>query len=90
MLTKSEYSKALKNGVYEVCFKKKDGTFRIMKCTLMSALIPKTLNEVTDDVLLKPKRKENPDVLSVFDLEKNSWRSFRIESVATFKEISIR
>ena len=32
------------------------------------------------------KKKENPDTISVWDIDKNGWRSFRIDSV---KEIKI-
>jgi hypothetical protein len=31
------------------------------------------------------KRPENPDVLAVWDMDNNGWRSFRIDSV---KEIA--
>jgi hypothetical protein len=87
MSTREEYAKALKSGVYEICFKKKDGTFRVMVCTLVDELIPKTLKERTEDLLLKPRRKINPAILSVYDLEKSGWRSFSLDSVATFKKI---
>lgn len=88
MVKKCDYVDALKKGVYEICFEKKDGSFRVMKCTLMSSLIPKRLDEVNEELLLTPKRKSNPNVVCAFDLEKQSWRSFRVESVATFKEIT--
>jgi len=62
------------NGV--VTFTKKDGTERVMKCTLQEALIPasQTAKENT-------ARKINKDVLAVFDLDKSAWRSFRLDSV---------
>ena len=33
----------------------------------------------------KPKRKQNPDVCSVWDFEKDAWRSFRYDSVVSIK-----
>lgn len=87
MVIKEEYIEKLKNNICEVCFKKKDGTYRVMKCTLMDSFISKTIKEINEDILLKPKRKRNDKIISVFDLEKNGWRSFCIESIITFNII---
>jgi hypothetical protein len=86
-LSKTEYKEALAQGIYQVCFEKKDGSFRVMTCTLAPELIPKTLKECADALMMKPKRKENDTVLAVYDLEKGCWRSFRIDFVATFNKI---
>lgn len=60
----------------EVTFTKVDGTVRTMRCTLRAADLP--LREATESI---KTTKYNPDTLSVFDSEKKSWRSFRIENV---------
>ena len=66
----------LKSGSITVTFTKKDGSNRVMKCTLNESLIP------SDKV---PKgestRKHNDAVRPVFDLEINEWRSFTWDSV---------
>lgn len=59
-----------------VTFTKKDGTERIMKCTLQPESLPKV--EVTED---KKTRKVNQDTIAVFDVEAKAWRSFTLKSV---------
>jgi hypothetical protein len=56
-----------------VTFEKKDGTIREMNCTLkdVPAYVPKT--EVV--------RKKSESTISVFDIDNQDWRSFRIDSV---------
>lgn len=59
-----------------ITFTKKDGTERIMRCTLRSELLP-----ITESTEPKRERKTNADIISVFDLESKSWKSFTIKSV---------
>lgn len=83
MFSKTEYKEALQNGVYDVKFIKADGTERVMTCTLMPSFLPEnTVNEEATP------RKENDNVISVWDLEKFGWRSFRIDSVISFNPYS--
>ena len=56
-------------------FQKKDGTMRVMKASLREEHMP-VFEKKTDTV-----RKVNDEVLSVGDLEKNEWRSFRFDSI---------
>jgi len=74
------FSKWLKNvlkvDVATVTFTKKDGTERIMKCTLDPKLLPPA--PVTEG---KKERKINEDVLAVYDVEAQGWRSFTIKSI---------
>lgn len=58
-----------------VTFTKSDGTEREMLCTLREDVIQST-EKKTDRT-----KKENLDVMSVWDVEKNAWRSFRLDSV---------
>lgn len=68
----------LHKGVVEVTFQKNDGTERVMKCTLYEGLVPK--------VEPSGKTKQpNPDVMPVWDIEANGWRSFRYDSIQTVK-----
>jgi hypothetical protein len=75
-MKKSEIQKILRDRVATVTFTKTDGTQRVMKCTLKESSIP---------VAHQPKgestRKENDNVLAVFDVEKEGWRSFAMDSI---------
>lgn len=76
----SEFTTWLKSVLKEtsvrVTFTKKDGSSRVMECTLDPKLLPqRTLTEST-----KP-RKSNETTISVYDLESQDWRSFIIKNV---------
>jgi len=62
-----------------ITFDKKDGTERVMKCTLMKSLLPEQMD--IEEKMDGDRVAGNPNVLAVWDLEKNDWRSFRIDSV---------
>lgn len=58
-----------------ITFVKKDGTDRVMKCTLREDLIPA-------DKSPKGSTKAQPkESLAVFDKELSDWRSFRFDSI---------
>lgn len=66
---------ALEDTIVTVVFEKKDGTLRTMNCTLMEgAAIPHV--KTTDRV-----KTPNNDTCSVWDVEKNEWRSFRYDAI---------
>ena len=65
----------LKTNTVDLTFEKKDGTIREMKCTLEETRLP-VIEKKTERV-----RKVNDDVLSIFDLEKQEWRSCRFDSI---------
>lgn len=58
-----------------VAFTKKDGSSRIMNCTLDPKRVPSFESDKTST------RKQNEDVLAVWDLDALAWRSFRWDSV---------
>ena len=66
----------------EVTFTKTDGTERTMLCTRNPNVIAEhyTAPEKKSDKTNTP----NPDVIVVFDLDKTSWRSFRIDSIKSY------
>lgn len=82
MLSKHEMREFAQRGIVTVHFVKKDGTNRKMVCTLLPEYI------IDNRQLLQegdaPKRAEHPDVLSVWDIEANDWRSFNVTSVTQF------
>lgn len=75
MLTKDKIMEFLKANVAEVRFTKSDGTERIMKCTLREDLVVPYVKK-TERV-----KVANTDVVPVFDVEKNEWRSFKVDTV---------
>ena len=82
---RNEYLKqALLDDVVEVLFVKKDGTERRMICTLKPDLLP-AQTDLEEQV---QKKTSNPDVLAVWDLENQGWRSFRYDSVIGFTKES--
>ena len=70
-MNRNELVHNLQGGLVEVTFEKVNGDIRKMLCTLQEGVIPKTTG----------KKKENKDVLAVWDLGKNAWRSFRLDSI---------
>jgi len=79
---RNEYLKGiLQNGIANVTFVKKDGTERVLRCTLS----PTELPAQTDlEKAFKQQKTPNPDVLAVWDLENLGWRSFRYDSIIGF------
>lgn len=66
----------LKVDIGTITFTKKDGTERVMKCTLNPEKLPPA--PVTEN---KKERKVNDDVMAVYDIEAEGWRSFTLKSV---------
>lgn len=82
MMNKYELKETLQNGIVTVTFTKADGTERTMKCTLIPEYIPvKPVAEGQQLLTEGLTRAENPNTLSVWDLESAGWRSFRIDSI---------
>lgn len=80
-LDKDEIMLNLREGKCIVTFEKVNGELRKMLCTLDSTLIPMEETEVGE----KRTKVANPDVVPVYDLESNGWRSFRWNSVKEFQ-----
>lgn len=64
----------LHESTVEVTFTKKDGTERVLKCTLNEDVVPPT-----GDKLHNVSRSDSAQ--PVYDIENNAWRSFRWDSV---------
>ncbi len=77
MVTVDKLKELLKEGKVTVTFTKKDGSHRVMVCTTNKDLV----TYKTPDITNKSTRKENPNQIRVYDLEKNGWRSFNYDSV---------
>lgn len=59
-----------------VTFTKKDGSERVMNCTLNPSVLP--TKQVTSE---GKTRKQPTNTISVYDINQNDWRSFTIKSV---------
>ena len=70
--------KNLQKKSMRITFTKVNGDERIMDCTLQEHMIPET-NE--------SNRKQNEEVLPVFDINKGEWRSFRLDSVTNIEAL---
>lgn len=64
-----------------VKFVKKDGTIRIMKCTLDFKKIPESKHPKTVNMPKIMKRMQDSGIINVFDLEKKDWRSVPFREV---------
>jgi len=62
-------------------FTKKDGTIRIMKCTLDFDKIPKRNHPKGVDLSRILKMMHQYGILHLYDLEKNDWRSVPFNEV---------
>lgn len=79
--TKKSVFELARKDIIRVVFTKTDGTERVMVCTLMDQFLPAILEDT------ETMTKDNPNVLSVIDLEARSWRSFRIKSIIRVETI---
>jgi len=68
------------NGV--VVFRKRDDSMRTMRCTLREEALPKQ----TD--IEERTESPNKEYLAVWDLDKNGWRSFRIDTIEDITFVS--
>jgi hypothetical protein len=62
-----------------VTFNKKDGTERVMRCTLKPEALP--VVEGVVESTSKTTKTKTEDSLSVWDLDASGWRSFRWDSL---------
>lgn len=76
IIDKDTLRSQLRDDVKTITFTKKDGTERVMKCTLSEMLIPQEH---------KPKgestHKQSDEAIAAWDVEKEGWRSFRYDSI---------
>ena len=73
--------KELHENVIDIKFLKKNGEERAMKCTWNMDFIPKADQPAADTGEAKPKKEKNENLLVVYDVEKEGWRSFNADSL---------
>lgn len=77
-MNRSDLVQKLQNKPQVVTFRKiSTGETRRMLCTLEEAKLPK---------LVGSNHRKNMDVLTVWDIEAEGWRSFRLDTVIDVKE----
>ena len=79
-LSKSTILHLLESGIVNVKFTKTDGTEREMKCTLMEHMV-KPHEKKTDR-----EKKANNNIIAVWDVDKEAWRSFRMDSIISINK----
>ena len=68
----------------KITFTKKDGTERVMNCTLDPNVLP-----LVESVQDKREKNKDKDYIAVYDTDIKAWRSFIVKSVKSFEfEIS--
>ena len=70
----------LHENVITVEFTKVNGDKRVMDCTLQESVLPPVT--ITEDA---SEKAPNPDVLCVWSVKDDGWRSFRLDSVTSIK-----
>ena len=80
-MNREEMVEGLKENLMQITFTKLDGTTRVMRCTLHKSMT-EFVNEAT-----KAKFPTNEEVIPVWDIENQAWRSFRVASVTDVKNI---
>jgi hypothetical protein len=83
MFTREGLVDILRHNIVTVTFTKVNGDERVMKCTLRSEMIP---NAPTQNGELVVEQKQSSNNVSVWDVDSQGWRSFRVASV---KSISV-
>lgn len=81
MMTRNEMIEQLQAQVCRVVFKKINGEERDMSCTLMENVLPKATK---DPLSQKKVRAVNEAVIVAWDVNKDDFRSFRVENVVSF------
>jgi len=81
MMTRNEMIEHLQAQVCRVVFKKINGEERDMSCTLMENDLPKATK---DPLSQKKVRAVNEAVIVTWDVNKDDFRSFRVENVVSF------
>ena len=74
--TRKWLTKLLAEYVVEVTFTKKDGTERVMNCTLLEDYLPETTGV---------GKAASFDAVAVYDVDSDGWRSFRWDSIKAVK-----
>ena len=84
---KSSVIQILKSGVVDLTFEKVDGTKRTGKATLDPVLVESVIGRPEEAKPDSKPRKENPDVVRFFDVDKGEFRTFKLEKLVTLADL---
>lgn len=85
MFSRESMVNDLRENICQVKFRRGDGTLRVMKATLRKDILPpQNLPIMTEEYV---PRYENPNLIQVWDVEQDAWRSFRVDSVESFEVV---
>jgi len=91
-MNKADVESLLKENVCTVKFEKTNGEKRTMKCTLVKDLLPEVLEKIVHPAETRyphlkeqSKKEQNQNVIAVYDLDKDDWRSFRISFIESIE-----
>ena len=73
-IERSTLATMLTESVQTITFNKVNGDQRVMNCTLMSKYLPAPATT-------EPSKKVNEEVLSVWDVDAQGYRSFRMNNI---------
>lgn len=76
LMTREEIIELLEVKTLKVTFTKVNGEERVMNCTLREDILPQEDGESEFD-----SRAHNPNVVPVWDVDKEGWRSFRLDNL---------
>lgn len=82
-MTREQIVETLKANVANVTFEKVDGTTRVMRCTLKHDLLPQQI-DLEEHI---SEKRVNLETLAVWDLDKEDWRSFRVDRVSDLETL---
>jgi hypothetical protein len=77
-MTRDEMINELREKNCRVIFKKVNGEERDMQCTLINDVLPLRVSDPKKD------RPVNENTIVAFDINKEAYRSFRVENVISF------
>lgn len=72
----NELKQLLKDGAVKVIFTKKDGSLREMLCTTSDKYLSFESESTS---------KPSDTIITVWDMEKEAWRAFRVDSIKSFE-----
>jgi hypothetical protein len=88
MYSKDQIKQILLNEVVSLSFEKKDGSIREMTATLIADQLPVVDAAKADGKPLNTTKGDS--AIAVWDVDKKAWRSFRWDSLKTFKNVAAK
>lgn len=85
--TREQLITLLKSGQTEVTFIKVNGETRTMLCTLDPSLHPPRVGKLVATDTPKKEKKVSLETIVVWCLDKEQWRSFRVDSVISVRAL---